>query len=91
MATLAKTASKDPIKDIIYSNLLLGLDGALERILIQLSEFYKTPILYLTNIQCKKIVQILDEYDIFLLRDSVNTLATILPISRVSIYKYLRK
>lgn len=87
----SNTVTNNQIKDIIFSNLLEGLDGALERIINQLVELHKVPASYLTPKQCKQIVQTLDEYHFFLLRDSVNTVSQILPISRVSIYKYLRK
>jgi predicted transcriptional regulator YheO len=88
---LSNTVTRNQIKDIIFSNLLEGLDGALERIINQLVELYKVSSHYLTPQQCKEIVQTLDEYHFFLLRDSVNTVSQMLPISRVSIYKYLRK
>ena len=87
----SNTVTINQIKDIIYSNLLQGLDGALERIINQLIQLYKVPTRYLTPQQCKEIVQTLDEYHFFLLRDSVNTVTRMLPISRVSVYKYLRK
>ena len=87
----SNTVTTNQIKDIVFSNFLQGLDGALERIIPQLAKLYKTPILYLTPQQGKQIVQTLDEYHLFLLRDSVATVARMLPISKVSIYKYLRK
>jgi len=90
MRTAAKIANKDTIKDIVQSNLLLGLDGALERITIQICELYNVPPYMLTNTECAEIVKFLDDHRLFLLRDSVNTVARILPVTRVSIYKYMR-
>ena len=90
MQTLAKIVTKDTIKDIVTSNLLLGLDGALERIVIQVCELHNVPPYMLTNIECAQIVKALDSHHLFLLRDAVNTVARILPTSRVSIYKYMR-
>jgi len=90
MQTLAKTANKDLIKDIVYTNLLLGLDDALERITLQICELYKPSPLMLTLQECADIVAILDSHSLFLLRDYVTTLAKILPVTRPTIYKYMR-
>jgi len=91
MATHAEIASKSVIEEIVFSNLLKGLDGALERIIVELSGLHDIPMDFLSKDECKEIIAILEKYNLFLLRDSVNTAARILPISRVSIYKYLRK
>ena len=90
MQTAAKIANKDTIKDIVHSNLLLGLDGALERITTQICQLYNVPAPMLSNDECAEIVKFLDAHNLFLLRDSVNTVARILPITRVTIYKYMR-
>ena len=90
MQQIAKTVSKDLVKDIVTSNLLLGLDGALERITIQICKLYSPPSHMLSNAECAQIVKILDAHKLFLLRDSVNTVAQILPITKVTIYKYMR-
>jgi predicted transcriptional regulator YheO len=90
MQATAKTANKNLIKDIVDSNLLLGLDGLLERITIQICKLYSLPPHMLSNIECAEIVKILDAHNLFLLRDSVNTVARLLPITRVTVYKYMR-
>ena len=90
MQTAPKIVNKDTIKDIVHSNLLLGLDGALERITTQICQLYNVPSHMLTNIECSEIVKALDDHRLFLLRDSVNTVSRILPVTRVSIYKYMR-
>lgn len=90
MQTFAKTANKDLIKDIVHSNLLLGLDGALERITLQISELYKPSPSMLTTQECAAIVGILDSYSLFLLRDYVTTLFKILPVTKPTIYNYMR-
>ena len=90
MQQTATIVNKDLIKDIVTSNLLLGLDGALERITIEICKLYSPPFHMLSNQECSEIVKLLDAHKLFLLRDSVNTVARILPITRVTIYKYMR-
>jgi predicted transcriptional regulator YheO len=90
MQATAKIVNEHAIKDIVDSNLLLGLDGALERIAIQICKLYNSPSHMLSNTECAEIVKILDSHNLFLLRDSVNTVARVLPITRVTIYKYMR-
>ena len=90
MQAFANIANKDTINNIVDSNLLLGLNGALERITIEICKLYNVPAPMLSNDECAEIVKFLDAHNLFLLRDSVNTVARILPITRVTIYKYMR-
>lgn len=90
MQQTATIVNKDLIKDIVTSNLLLGLDGALERITLEISQLYKPSPDMLTTQECADIVALLDSHSLFSLRDYVTTLSKILPVTRPTIYKYMR-
>lgn len=86
MNTLTPTTTTD----IVHSNLLLGLDGALQRITLQLSQLYKPSPSMLTKRECADIVRVLNNHSLFLLRDSMNIVFRILPITKPSIYRYIK-
>jgi predicted transcriptional regulator YheO len=90
MQQTATIVNQDLINDIVTSNLLLGLDGALERITLQISQLYKPSPSMLTNAECADIVAVLDSHSLFLLRDYVTTLFKILPVTKPTIYNYMR-
>ena len=90
MQQTATIVNKDLIKDIVTSNLLLSLDGALERITLEISQLYKPSPSMLTKQECADIVTILDSHSLFLLRDYVTTLFKILPVTKPTIYNYMR-
>ncbi len=68
---------------------ILGLDGALDRMVQQIESELGAPLPQLDRVGKQRAVRLLDERGAFLLRRSIEDVADLMDVSRITIYNYL--
>lgn len=66
-----------------------SLDGALERMVVRIEDDFGAPLDELDRVQKQAAVRMLDERGAFLLRKSINEVADLMGVSRITVYNYL--
>lgn len=68
---------------------VLGLDGALDRMVQQIETELGAPLPSLGRVEKQRAIRLLDERGAFLLRRSIDDVADLMGVSRITIYNYL--
>lgn len=66
-----------------------GLDGALDRMVQQIESELGGPLPGLDRVNKQRAIRLLDERGAFLLRRSIDDVADLMGVSRITIYNYL--